>query len=120
MTTKKKPTASTTTYLIERGKEQLRVTVPSDWKVTCGPIVPTRSQNRNNSYGGYDAPHCIRFYEANDKQRAIFTGVTAFRDLSIPVEKMVQRVESGTYSKKTEKGELAESATAVEDAWIPL
>ena len=116
MSTKKATAAETTTYLIEKGNEKLRITVPKDWKVTFGPIVPG-GQRR-----GYDgsAPNCLRFYESNDKQRAIFTGVTSFRDTSIPVEKLHYKVESTTDNKKNHKSESSKHTVEREEEWLPF
>lgn len=85
MTTEKK------TYLVEkRSGERVKITVPEDWKVTFGPIaVGGRSGNSGSL--------ALRFYESDTKQRAIFTGVESFRDLSIPVE-IEEVTESGETS----------------------
>lgn len=50
--------------------------VPEDWKVTYGPLVPGSGYHDNQSTG-----FTLRFYETKDKQRAVFTGVVAFRQL---------------------------------------
>jgi hypothetical protein len=68
-------------YLVVTKDGELRVTVPENWKVTYGPIAPgTRGWNGVQNLA-------IRFYESAEKQRAIFTDVISFRDLSIKVEK---------------------------------
>jgi len=79
------------TYLIEfaNGRRQ-KVTVPEDWKVTFGPAAAGVNKERN----GYKMPLAIRFYESKEKQRAIFTDVVSFRDMSISIEE--ERVESKT------------------------
>ena len=74
----------TTTYLVVRSNETLQVTVPSSWKVTYGGFNP------GAKYGSEPA---LRFYEANDKQRAVFTNVQSFRDMSIPVLRKVVEVK---------------------------
>jgi len=75
-----------TTYLIEfeSGKRQ-KITVPSSWKVTFGP-VSIRGASSNRSGSGLKMPVAIRFYENENRQRAIFTNVVSFRDTSILVE----------------------------------
>ena len=74
---------SMTTYLIEfnDGRRQ-RVTVPDDWKVTFGPAFMAKKEE----YNGRTVPMALRFYESKENQRAIFTGVKNFRDVSIQIE----------------------------------
>lgn len=72
-----------TTYLIEfKNDKRQKITVPSSWKVTFGPAVA--GVNKRNS--DLQMPMALRFYEAENKQRAIFTDVRSFRDISIMIE----------------------------------
>lgn len=71
---------SKTTYLLEMddgGKK--KVTVPANWKVTFGALVPGSKDGRYNGGGGI----ALRFYEGSDKgkQHAVFVGVKSFRNL---------------------------------------
>jgi hypothetical protein len=101
----------TKTYLVERNNETLMVTVPADWKVTFGPIfTPTKG------YGGPE--NCLRFYEAKDRQRAIFTGVRGFRDTSIPVQKKVVAVKGKTEFAKDHKGEKHSAESQKDEKWV--
>jgi hypothetical protein len=104
--------AGTKTYLVERHSEVLQVTVPDDWKVTFGPVfTPTK--------GGYGGPdNCLRFYESKDKQRAIFTQVRGFRDLSIPVKKQVKKVQSKSESARDHKSEKQAVQQETELYWV--
>jgi hypothetical protein len=72
------------TYLIEfeNGKRQ-RITVPESWKVTFGPAA--RGTNKDKGLSR-QMPLALRFYESDTKQRAIFTDVVSFRDVSIKIE----------------------------------
>jgi len=75
---------SNKTYIIEKeDKTRVRVTVPEEWKVTFGPAA-----RGSNSTSGrtLKMPMALRFYEADNKQRAIFTDVISFRDASILIE----------------------------------
>jgi len=74
-----------TTYLIsfKNGKEQ-KITVPDHWKVTFGPSV--KGNNWGTDGQRLQMPMALRFYESEHKQRAIFTDVVGFRDLSIIIE----------------------------------
>jgi hypothetical protein len=79
------------TYEIETASGKLRIDIPEDWKVTYGPIsIGAKS---------YDGGHlALRVYESDTKQRAIFTNVKSFRDLSIPVKReVVKRSGSDTW-----------------------
>lgn len=53
-----------------------RVTIPETWKVTFGSVVPGKAAV---AYG-------LRLWESDDKQRAVFTDVASFRDISIEVQ----------------------------------
>jgi len=73
------------TYLIEHDNgEERKITVPANWKVTFGPAAS--GSYKSDTTGRYKMPLALRFYEGKDKQRAIFTDVKSFRDLSIKVE----------------------------------
>lgn len=73
------------TYLIEKEDgTRMKITVPADWKVTFGPAA--KGTNHAPSGRQFKMPLALRFYESETKQRAIFTDVVSFRDLSIPVE----------------------------------
>lgn len=75
-----------TTYLIEftDGKRK-KIKVPSDWKVTFGPVAVRKSTSLHKDYQN-KMPLALRFYESETKQRAIFTNVASFRDTSIEVQ----------------------------------
>ena len=71
------------TYLIvHENKEETQVDVPANWKVTFGPAVIRGAQK---GFNGQKMPMALRFYESDTKQRAIFTDVVSFRDMSIPI-----------------------------------
>lgn len=90
------------TYLLEMyDGSKRKITVPASWKVTFGPAaVPRQSGVRGNSNAAGKMPLAIRFYETKDQQRAIFTDVINFRDMSIPI--LEERVEV-----KTKRGTLS-------------
>lgn len=58
-----------------------RVTIPETWKVTFGSVVPGKAAV---AYG-------LRLWESDDKQRAVFTDVASFRDISVEIEVQVVR-----------------------------
>jgi len=89
------------TYLLTMKDGTLKkVTVPPTWKVTFGPIVPGAKS------GGYTGTEglALRFYEGEEKQRAVFTGVVDFRDMSIQIEERVTKTQQETFTKETPQG----------------
>ena len=105
-----------TTYLIihEDGTER-KITVPSDWKVTFGPAAKGMNAGKNPSY---KVPLCLRFYENETRQRAIFTDVVSFRDLSIKTEiKVVTTQEKAGYME-CEGKRKATTFQARSEEWI--
>lgn len=84
-----------TTYIMHlRSGELRRITVPSNWRVTFGPLVPGKE--------GRGSPG-LRFYEG-DNQRACFTDVESFRDASIDIEERVTREKQQVMRKETPSG----------------
>lgn len=83
------PETEMRTYEIEHNDGTRRhVKVPSDWKVTFGPSVVGYNKKSNifsphNASRTKTVPLAIRFYESKEHQRAIYTDVISFKDLSI-------------------------------------
>lgn len=69
-------------YVIEKSDGIFKIKIPSTWRVTYGRVQPTESAGRYGERSSSDA-FCVRIYETEKQQRAIFTGVKSFRDLSI-------------------------------------
>lgn len=67
-------------------KEFYRITIPSNYKITYGKLHAGGDGNRNYDNSG----NCLRIYEAENKQRAVFRNVVSFRDIGLPLVKMVQ------------------------------
>lgn len=84
------------TYILEcKGGKQRKLVVPEEWKVTFGPLIPGREGAGTLA---------LRFYEGKDKQRAIFTDVSSFRDASIPLMEKVTKTQSKRHTKNTPEG----------------
>ena len=93
------PQVGTKTYLMEvKGGKLRRVTVPSSWKVTFGPLVPSEVRH------GEVRTFALRFYESEQQQRAVFTDVIAFRDVSLPVEERVTKIKQKAVHKDAPGG----------------
>lgn len=104
-----KAPASMRTYEIVAGREKYRVTVPDDWKVTFGPVAPGAR--------GY-ADLALRFWEAENKQRAIFRNVDSFRDLSIPYSRqLTSKSGESSWSEDDSGYEMSEHVN-IETEWI--
>jgi hypothetical protein len=86
-------------YLVERKSGKFIVEVPDDWKVTFGAMAPG-GKNPYSGHGGWT----LRFYETKEKQRAVFTDVVSFRDLSLPVKKLVKKIDKDSNFKDDGKG----------------
>lgn len=96
-------------YLIKSSGETRIITIPESWKVTYGPVSP------GSKYGDGNV---LRVYESKEKQRAIFTNVVSFRDLSIPVRKLVKDKDE-MLRLKNEKGKVtSEDKLTISDVWI--
>lgn len=93
----KKNTGEKCTYLLmmKDGTKQ-KVTVPSHWKVTFGNLTPG-----NNGHNA--SPVSIRFYDGVH-QKAVFTNLESFRDLSIGIEEEVVKTQAETFYKDTPQG----------------
>lgn len=80
------------TYILNMkdGTKQ-KITIPGNWKMTFGPLVPGSKDFNHNSAGAL----VLRIYEGNkDNQRAVFTGVESWRDtseLAIEVEQVQEK-----------------------------
>ena len=101
------PEAAQKTYLLECRNHVLRkVTIPASWKVTFGPLVP-------GAHG--DGTLALRVYETKDKQRAVFMGVVAFRDLDVKVEE--RRLKNVTTVETKSDGDEMVEQTLLESGW---
>lgn len=89
------PDGNEVSYLMHLKDGNLRrITVPSHWRVTFGPLVPGREGRGNPS---------LRFYEG-ENQRACFTDVESFRQEGIKIEERSTQVKQQTVRKKTDHG----------------
>lgn len=105
--------ADMTTYEIVTSREgTFRLTVPSTFKVTYGMLHP-------GTKGGYgDGGNVLRIYEAETKQRAIFQGVTSFRDLSLKLERKVSATDEKSKQSNDGKGNIkAARAVVTQESW---
>ena len=109
MATKPK-TAAIRTYEIVTHGDTFQLDVPETFRVTYAPTVMGQK-----GYGGSEM--ALRFYEAENKQRAIFVGVQSFRDLSLPLRKKVRRVEGKTEFKIGPDGSELHEQETIDEEW---
>ncbi len=103
------------TYIMDlSGGRMRRITVPADWKVTFGPLVPHRPGEKNYDH---QKTFALRFYEGKDAQRAIFTDVLSFRDESLKVEERVTKVKQQVMNKNGPTGAVGTVVEARITEW---
>jgi hypothetical protein len=99
------------TYEIVSAEGRFRMDIPEDWKVTYGPVSP------GGKYGG--GSNALRVYESDTKQRAIFIDVTSFRDLSIPVQRLLIKEEGSETWAVDRNSRRRSSTTNIQRKWVP-
>lgn len=112
----KKVVTELVVYLLEmKDGSRKKITVPKSWKVTYGPLVPGSKDGNMNGAGAL----CLRFYEGNkDNQRAVFAGVQAFRDMSLPLEEEVTQTHEEIVSKETDQGQKSFVVRGEVKEWV--
>jgi hypothetical protein len=102
------------TYEIERNGGAIRVTFPAAWKVTFGPAIGAAGQK---TYGSHEGA-VLRIWETDKLQRGLWTGVTGFRDVSMPVEVKAVR-KFGSEEWRADDGTwTGDKAKLVEKQWV--
>lgn len=102
----------------------IRVDIPETWKVTYGPIIGAGAQAGDGtsirrgkpSYGG----NAFRAWEAENKQRLLLTGVTSFRDTSLPMMRRAVRKFGSTTWVEDDGSWKGTKALDVEKRWVPV
>ena len=93
-----------------------KITIPDSWKITYGKIHGGESRS-----GCFDG-NVLRIYESKEKQRAIFTEVKSFMDMSIKVQKLIthkeeeETIKIKAGSKKAER--RSESKAEYKEEWV--
>lgn len=71
------------TLQIKTTKAVYLLDVPDDWKITFSHVNPAAGSGDFRGRGGY----CLRISEGTNQQRAVFTGVLSFYDMSLNLRK---------------------------------
>ncbi len=104
----KKP--STTTFLLEmKDGSQKKITIPSDWTLTFGALVPG-SQHNLGKLG-------LRVRKGQS-QKAVFQDVESFRDTSMQIEERVTTVKEETFYKGDGENKKAVVVEGKVHEWI--
>lgn len=98
------------TYEIVTANGIIRMDIAESWKVTYGPVSPGAK-----SYGSGNA---LRVYESDTKQRAIFLDVVSFRDLSIPVKRLLVKHKGSEKWQSDHNGSNRQSKSVIERKWV--
>lgn len=104
-------TGDVRTYEIITNAGAFRIDVPMSARVTYGPIIGAAGKS---TYGG----NVLRIWQDKDHQLALFSDVTSFRDLSLPLQRQAVRrygtdewsIDDGSYHGK--------KAEQVEKKWV--
>ncbi len=92
-----KDSASKTTYLLEmKDGSQKKITIPSNWVLTFGALIPG-SQSNMGKLG-------LRV-RCGTQQKAVFQDVESFRDTSMEIEERITTVKEETFYKDDGKGD---------------
>jgi hypothetical protein len=96
--------------------ELIRVEFPATWKVTYGPVIGAAGKP---AYG--DSHNTLRVWETDKLQRALWAGVTGFRDVT-SITVMVKAVRAfGSDTWRPDDGTYTGAkAQTVEKAWKPV
>ncbi|MHA1961104.1 MAG: hypothetical protein ACW99U_12780 [Candidatus Thorarchaeota archaeon] len=93
----------------------IRATIPGSWKCTFGPLTPGSKDRAYNSQGAL----ALRFYEAENKQRACFTNVESFCDLtSMDIVEKVKWTDEELSAHSDEDGGSKENSSNWGYNWV--
>lgn len=103
------PTRTILVYL--NGGKKVRVgNIPSNAKVTYGPVAPG-----TRDYGG--GGNALRIYTSQNNQLAVFVGVASFRDESLTVQTQKESRVASEESETGPKGAKSKRESEVTFEW---
>lgn len=95
-----------------------KITIPRDWKVTFGPIVPGSKDGSVNSAGSL----CLRLWSGTrgktEIQHAVFTEVHSFRDMSIELTEQVEKTKQENFRAMDPENEEVVMAEVRVKEWV--
>jgi hypothetical protein len=112
----KTPAATQTrTLYVEDKKGAFKITIPATSKVTFGKL------HGNTDKANYGDGNCLRIYEAENRQLAVFTNVIMFRDVALPIQRQVLTTANGTRINPNVKTQLKEEVGVdVQESWVEV
>lgn len=102
------------TYILDlKNGGTRRITIPSNWILTFGNLVPFQTR------GSGDSGVALRLYEGSkDNLRGVMTDVKGIRDTSIHIEEKRTSVQRKSMQKNTAKGAKDFVVEARMTAWV--
>lgn len=103
MTKSRSKDAGRRTFILELANGNTRkITVPGNWKLTYGQIVPFENRGQRP---GPRADFALRLYEGSKENlRAVMTDVVSIRDATIEISEKRTQVKRQAAQKHTSKG----------------
>lgn len=117
MSAQPKPEGEKTLLLTMRDGTQKKITIPREWKVTFGPLVPGSKDASVNS-GGATALRLWSGSKGSEVQHAVFTNVESFRDMSIRVMEQVTKTQTEHYRKADDENAEAVAVEVAVKEWV--
>jgi len=102
--------------LLVFGLKTFKITIEDDDRVTFGPWSPPTDKTR-----AYDALRgTLRIYKGRSKEdvKAVFSGVTGYRDMSLEYAEEVTKEEGATIWKSDKTGYFKEEKVSRQKEWI--
>ena len=93
-----KAETQTTYLLIMKDGTKQKITCPTKWTLTFGPLCPG---SKDAGYNGASSTS-LRIRDGQH-QKAVFTGVESFRDMSMGIETEVTKTKQETFYKDDEE-----------------
>lgn len=99
--------------LTMRDGTQKKITIPDDWKVTFGAMIPGQKES-----AGRIALRLWSGTKGREIQHAVFCDVDSFRDMSIEIMEQIERTQSETFVRQgAEDGEALMAEVRVKE-WV--
>ena len=93
---------------------QKKLTIPDDWKVTFGALVPGQKES-----AGKIGLRLWSGTKGKEIQHAVFTDVSCFRDMSIGIEEQIEEKRQETFRREgAEEGDEAMVAEVKVKRWV--
>lgn len=117
--TEEEPDEAERFILVRTNKDEFRIAIPADAKITFGPAIPMKDENGYRSGGG--AEYALRIYrKTKDNLFAVFTGVREFREEGMTVEKKIASEAGKTIWRSDEEGYKVSTAVKKKSKFVDV